>query len=128
DLMSGGVVWVDDVAFYDRFVTSSEKTQLDHLVYLAAGGASRGDWTGASRLLDSHWVYDLASARPPLTRDVAQQRVETEAAQAAHQVDNGKVTGAAAATPPAAQKSPSPASPSGIGERLKSWLPRPVRF
>ncbi len=127
DLMSGGVVWVDDVSFYDRFVTSGEKTQLDHLVYLAAGGASRGDWTGASRLLDSHWVHDLASARSPVLRDAAQQRVESEAAQAVHQIDHGKASGAAASTP-AAKKSPPSGQPTGIGERLKSWLPRPVRF
>lgn len=128
DLMSGGVVWVDDVCFYDRFVTSSEKTQLDHLVYLAAGGASRGDWTGASRLLDSHWVYDLASVRRPQQPDATTSRIDATAAQAAHQVDSGKANGAASGTPSTHQKSPAPASPSGFGERLKSWLPRPVRF
>ena len=128
DLMSDGVVWVDEVSFYDHFVTNGEKTQLDHLVYLAAGGASRGDWTGASRLLDSHWVHDLATARGPVNRGASQPHVVGEAAQAAHQIDSGGTNGAGSPSPPAGKNSPAAGQPLGIGERLKSWLPRPVRF
>lgn len=59
DMISEGVVWVDDVVFSDAFLTETEKNQWDHTVYLAAGGVSRGDYWGVSRLLDSHWSLRL---------------------------------------------------------------------
>lgn len=59
DMISDGVVWVDDVVFSDSFLTQAEKTHWDHTVYLAAGGVSRGDYWGVSRLLDSHWSLRL---------------------------------------------------------------------
>ncbi|TVQ02600.1 MAG: hypothetical protein EA381_03070 [Planctomycetaceae bacterium] len=59
DLVSSGVVWVDDVTFLQNFMTSPEKANWDQLVYVAVGGLSRGDLTGASRLFDSHWSVEL---------------------------------------------------------------------
>lgn len=66
DVTSDGVVWVDDVAWCDHFMTASERTRWDHLVFLAAGGISRGDLVAASRLIDSHWAIDLERADPLL--------------------------------------------------------------
>lgn len=59
DMTEPGVVWLDDVGFYDGFLTAGERTQWDHLVYLAASSAARGDFLPASRLLDSHWSVKL---------------------------------------------------------------------
>ncbi len=59
DMTEPGMVWLDDVGFYDGFLTAGERTQWDHLVYLAASSAARGDFLPASRLLDSHWSVKL---------------------------------------------------------------------
>lgn len=59
DLVSPGSVWVDDVRFWEDFMTAAERAQWDQLVYVAAGGLSRGDLVGASRLLDAHWSVAL---------------------------------------------------------------------
>jgi hypothetical protein len=59
DLVSSGVVWVDDVTFLQDFMTGPEKANWDQLVYVAVGGLSRGDLTGASRLFDSHWSVEM---------------------------------------------------------------------
>jgi hypothetical protein len=59
DMTEPGMVWLDDVGFYDGFLTGGERTQWDHLVYLAASSAARGDFLPASRLLDSHWSVKL---------------------------------------------------------------------
>jgi len=59
DLVSSGVVWVDDVTFLQDFMTGPEKANWDQLVYVAVGGLSRGDLTGVSRLFDSHWSVEM---------------------------------------------------------------------
>ena len=142
DLMSAGVVWVDDIRLFDRFMTKAEATHWEHMVFLASGGVSRGDLAGATRLFDSHWLADLA---------FMQQTVETgEVATAGYLGSSAKVSAAssdvaampgnidatAAVTtdrgdinrPKVIESSAGEAGrePGGFRDRLKSWLPRPV--
>lgn len=128
DLMSAGEVWVDDIACYDQFMTAAEKTHWEHLVFLAAGGLSRGDCVGASRLFDSHWALDLVNTSPwggghsndqsSVRRAAFSPSVSSESAAALSTKGGEKIIA------PAKQ----PVSRTGWSERLKSWLPRPLRF
>jgi len=128
DLMSAGKVWIDDIACYDQFMTTAEKTHWAHLVFLAAGGLSRGDCVGASRLFDSHWALDSVNTSPWGGEQTNEQSSVRRAAF------NPSVSSesAAALSPNGGQKitapSKQPASRPGWSERLKSWLPRPLRF
>ena len=133
DLMSAGEVWVDDIQCYDQFMTAAEKTHWEHLVFLAAGGLSRGDCVGASRLFDSQWALDLVNPSP------AGNRQSPSASPVRRAAFNPSVTGATAKSPadsplPAEQnkntpsKIKQPAPRTGWTDRLKSWLPRPLRF
>ncbi|HBJ38748.1 MAG TPA: hypothetical protein DDZ51_29155, partial [Planctomycetaceae bacterium] len=105
DLMSAGEVWVDDIACYDQFMTTAEITQWEHLVFLAAGGLTRGDCIGASRLFDSHWALDLLYASP--NRD-GQPSGTTSVRRAAFNPSvNGEGTKSSVVSPaPAEQKTP----------------------
>lgn len=131
DLMSSGEVWVDDIVCYDQFMTAAEKTHWEHVVFLAAGGLPRGDCVAASRLFDSHWALDLVDPSPT---DKGQSASVSSVRRA---VFNPSVTGAkaelssdsSAATqqmPPLKTDPPRPRP--GWSDRLKSWLPRPLRF
>jgi len=127
DLMSGGEVWIDDITCYDQFMTAAEKTHWEHLVFLAAGGLSRGDCGGASRLFDSHWALDFVNASPWAGGQTNEQSSVRRAAF------NPSVTSEPAASSPKAgpkvtAPATQPASRPGWSERLKSWLPGPLRF
>lgn len=131
DLMSAGEVWVDDIACYDKFMTAAEKTHWEHLVFLAAGGLSRGDCVGASRLFDSHWAFDLLNPSP-MSNDHSPNTSPVRRAAFNPNITGGAAKSSAALPAPAEQKSQSktkqPESRSGWSDRLKSWLPRPLRF
>jgi hypothetical protein len=130
DLMSAGEVWVDDIVCYDQFMTAAEQTQWEHLVFLAAGGLSRGDFVNASRLFDSHWGLDLL---PSYSADsvAAQPSVPVRRAAFSPSVVGENVNSTAAEVVPHATKSQPKSSrehnSGGWADRLKSWLPRTLR-
>jgi hypothetical protein len=131
DMMSAGVVWIDDIACYDHFMTATEKTHCEHMVFLAAGGISRGDCIGASRLLDSHWALDLFHPGPTPPIQTADGSIVRPAAfipgvnQSKNQPPTGDPT---TRVPNAVPKLPTAETRPGLGERLKSWIPGPLRF
>lgn len=131
DLMSAGEVWVDDIACYDQFMTGAEKTQWEHLVFLAAGGLSRGDFVGASRLFDSHWSPEWVSGAP-LQRTHANSGQQVRRAHFNPSVSDQSVNSTGESKAPTVPKSPSRTnqgtSNSGFTDRLKSWIPRPFRY
>jgi hypothetical protein len=131
DLMSAGEVWVDDIACYDRFMTAAEKTQWEHLVFLAAGGLSRGDFVGASRLFDSQWALDLVDPSPVGNQKSVGVSAVHRAAFNPSVVD-GPVELSTDSPVPVEQKTPSktkqPVPRANWSDRLKSWIPRPLRF
>ena len=111
DVMSEGTVWVDDIKSESEFLTSSEKTQLQSQVFLALGGISKGEWSHASRLLESHWVQHMLNSPPSDPRPVI---IQTEKATGLEPAVNEKVN--------SVENTP------GIADRIKGWLPRPMRF
>jgi len=128
DLMSPGTIWVDDVSCFDHFMTEAEKTHWEHLVYLAAGGLSRGDCIGASRLLDSHWALDLVNPTvPPSGSSALPAEIRPVAFNPSVSPDQtGERSREPRPNPPASANSVE--TRRGWGERLKSWIPSPLRF
>ena len=98
DLLSAGKVWIDDIKLYDFFLTDDERADLQSRTFLAVERMRRGDLTAAARLLDSLWGRYLMSLR---------------------------IESAPPPVPPTAE--PAESAP-GIAERMRSWLPSPLRF
>ncbi len=98
DSLSGGRVWIDDVHLHDQFPTAKERAELQSQAFLAVQGLQRGNLTPSGRLLQNHWACFLLTLGPA---PPAQQVME-----AVEPVDE---------TP-------------GVAERIRSWLPRPLRF
>jgi len=103
DLLSPGRVWIDDVQLYDFFLTQGERSGLQSQTFLAVQRMRQGDLTAAARLFDSHWGRYLMGLRVP--------RPKASEARASDE------------TPPPPQED----SP-GIAQRVKGWLPSPLRF
>jgi len=111
DVMNEGTVWIDDVKAEDAFLTAAEKTQMQSELFLALGGISKGDLSQAAKLLGSHWVQEMLGQPITSRRPVIVTSSET-LDTAAPASDNGA----------AGEQTPS------MAERLKAWLPRPIRF
>lgn len=103
DLLSPGQIWIDDVKLYDFFLTEAERSRLQSQVFLAVQRIRQEDLTAAAKLFDSHWGRYLMNLRVPVKATV-QSRAEEPVA-----------------SPP---DNPAP----GIAERVKGWLPSPIRF
>lgn len=98
DSLSAGRIWIDDVQLHDDFPTAQERADLQSQAFLAVQGLQRGNLLPVGKLLQNHWSREL------LTISVNEQPksvVET--------VDK-------------------PVESPGVAERIRSWLPRPLRF
>lgn len=111
DVMNEGTIWIDDIKAEDAFLTASEKTQMQSELFLALGGISKGDLSQSAKLLESHWVQEMLGQPLTSSRPVIVTSSETLDA-AAPVSDNGA----------SEEKIP------GIADRLKLWLPKPIRF
>lgn len=98
DSLSVGRVWIDDVRLHDWFPLAKERDDLQSQAFLAVQGLQRGNLTPSARLLQNHWAKFL-------------------------------LTQAASSPPPAViDTTELPAEPPGVAERIRSWLPRRLRF
>jgi hypothetical protein len=98
DSLSGGRVWIDDVQLHDRFPTAKERAVLQSQAFLAVQGLQRGNLTPSARLLNNYWARHLLTLGPS-----EKSKPVIEAVKRTEE------------TP-------------GVAERLRSWLPRPLRF
>ena len=99
DSLTVGRVWIDDIELHDWFPTSMERGVLQGDAFLAVQGLQRGNITPAARLLQNYWAQYLINQKlPPQVAPVAQAAEE--------------------------QSEDAP----GMADRIKSWLPRPLRF
>jgi hypothetical protein len=98
DSLSGGRVWVDDIRLHDRFPTTKERAELQSQAFLAVQGLQRGNLTPSSRLLQNHWARHLLTLDPPEELKPVIEAVEP------------------------VEQAP------GVAERIRSWLPSPLRF
>jgi hypothetical protein len=98
DSLSGGRVWIDDVQLHDRFPTAKERTEIQNQAFLAVQGLQRGNLLPSGKLLQNHWARYLLS----LGKSEQSKRV----------IENV----------------PEPMEAPGVAERIRNWLPRPLRF
>ncbi|QEG40136.1 family 10 glycosylhydrolase [Roseimaritima ulvae] len=105
DLLTPGRVWIDNVQLHDFFLTQAERSRLQTQTFLAVQRIRHDDLTGAAKLFQSHWGRYLMSLRVP-------------------QPPPRGVPGAAAEPLSVPPEEPSP----GIAERVRGWLPSPMRF
>ncbi len=97
--MSVGRVWIDNVRLHDWFPLAKERHDLQSQAFLAAQGLQRGNLTPSARLLQNHWAKSLLT--------------EAGSNQPPAVIDTAEKT---------------PEEPPGMAERIRSWLPRPLRF
>ena len=102
DSLSAGRVWVDDIQLHDWFAVATERRDLQNQAFKAVQGLQRGNLTPAATLLQNDWAQHL------LSRKIAVK--------------------AKPAAVPAAPVVPKRKEPPSVAERIKGWLPRPLRF
>ncbi len=104
DLLTPGRVWIDNIQLHDFFLTEAERSRLQSQTFLAVQRIRQDDLTAAAKLFQSHWGRYLMSLRVPPTQATP--------------------TAAIAERSIAPPQEPSP----GLAERVKGWLPSPMRF
>lgn len=98
DSLSGGRVWIDDVQLHDRFPTAKERAVLQSQAFLAVRGLQQGNLTPSARLLNNYWARHLLTLGP--------------AEKPKPVIESVKRTDEAP----------------GVAERIRSWIPRQLRF
>lgn len=98
DSLSGGRVWIDDVRLHDRFPTAKERAELQSQAFLAVQGLQRGNLTPSGRLLQNHWARHLLTHGPAKNAKRVIEAVQP------------------------------PKEPPSVAERIRNWIPRPLRF
>ncbi len=98
DNLTGGKIWVDDVHLHDRFPLENERNELQGQSFLAVQGLQRGNLAPSARAIRNDWARHLLSIEPPPTLSSEHNLKRTE--------------------------EPVP----GVADRIRGWLPRPLRF
>jgi hypothetical protein len=98
DSLSAGRVWIDDVQLHDHFPTSQERADLQSQAFLAVQGLQRGNLLPSGKLLQHDWARYLLTLGPS---EQNKRVIETL---------------------------PVSSDPPGVAERIRNWLPHPLRF
>lgn len=104
DLLGPGEVWVDDVQLYDLSFSGNELRELYRLIYRANVTLEDGQVSDCLRLLGGYWPRFL-EANVPLQSTAAEDVAQRPERQATR-----------------------PPKPTGVIDRLKGFLPEPLRF
>lgn len=99
DSLSSGRIWIDDIRLHDQFPTVGERDELQSGAFLAVQGLQKSNLAPAGRLLQNGWARYLLKLDP--LKDTEPKTTETEV-----------------------EKEEAP----GIAERIRDWIPRPLRF
>ena len=98
DSLTTGKIWVDEIQLHDHFPTAARRKALQGDAFLAVTGIQRGDLTAAARLLNKYWANNLLQQQAAPQTPIIQQATQAD------------------------QEQP------GVAQRIKSWLPRSLRF
>jgi len=98
DSVSGGQIWIDRIQLHDQFATARERDELQSLAFLAVQGLQRGNLAPCGRLLKNDWARHLLHLEEVPSADPRPK-------------PNKKT-----------ERDPS------VAERIRSWLPKPLRF
>ena len=99
DSLSSGRIWIDDIRLHDQFPTVGERDELQSGAFLAVQGLQKSNLAPAARLLQNGWARYLLKLDP--LKEIEPKISETEE-----------------------EKEETP----GIAERIRDWIPRPLRF
>ena len=101
DSLSSGRIWIDDIRLHDQFPTVGERDELQSEAFLAVQGLQKSNLAPAGRLLQNGWAQHLLKLAPlQITETTKKIEAEVE------------------------KKEETP----GIAERIRDWIPRPLRF
>ncbi|MEM6363911.1 MAG: hypothetical protein AAF745_05770 [Planctomycetota bacterium] len=152
DNVSPAPVWLDQVHVTDWFATAAERSDLQSLAFLAiqgfrnAEGFQKSDWTPTARLLQNFWAKQLLTFEAPPVVDAdapftPQSLIgmgpqdgrlvgDSSALNAASSTQTRSKTGSFEQGRSAWPRATSDESPPSIGmtDRLRRWLPSPLRF
>ncbi len=134
DSLTPGRVWIDDVHLHDQFPMESERNDLQGQSFLAVQGLQRGNIAPAARLLKNDWARHLlalnTSPLPPasaVTTPVGTKPTPLTSTDQSRSNTSSSVTTPSVA-PGVNDTEPANPAPPSTAERLRSWLPRPLRF
>ena len=99
DNLSSGQIWLDDIRLHDQFPTVGERDELQSGAFLAVQGLQKSNLAPAGRLLQNGWARYLLRLDP--LQDTQSKTTDIEE-----------------------KKEEIP----GIAERIRDWIPRPLRF
>ncbi|OYP38395.1 hypothetical protein [Rhodopirellula sp. MGV] len=118
DSLSTGKLWIDDVRLHNEFVTRAERSHLQGKVFLAIQGLQRGNYNPAAELLRNRWARHL------LTLPVSDVRAPSSGEGSS---DSGKAPQSTAELNSTGDQS-TKENRDSVAERIRGWLPRPIRF
>ncbi len=118
DSLSDGRIWIDDVHLHDWFPLESERNDLQGQSFLAVQGLQRGNIVPAARLMRNDWARYLLTTRVALPPAESQQAGEVSPPPVRDAGDKPSTTPSVISQPEVP----------GMAERLRSWLPRRLRF
>jgi len=127
DSLSTGRLWVDDIHLHDDFATQAERSALGGKVFLAIQGLQQNRPGAAADLLNNPWSLYLLSQTDAWRENVPPQHAVSNPAPA-----DAPPAGARQARMEQSSRSGADANGSQRGEsvadRIREWLPRPLRF
>ncbi|MCS7467221.1 hypothetical protein NZK35_11260 [Stieleria sp. ICT_E10.1] len=126
DSLSPGKIWIDDVHLHDRFPTGAERTALQDNAFLAIQGLQRGNLKPAVGLLNNGWSRYL------MARSHQRGTPPSDAATGNSSPASGVVHHSGSIPTPTAGRADTMAEPhpkrESVADRLRDWLPKPIRF
>lgn len=137
DSLSPGQIWIDDIHLHDHFPTHGERKALQGSAFLAIQGLQKGRLQEAADLLRNDWSQQLLANRIrrwPTSRTVAHQTaMKPNRWPKTSQGGDGGVQSRAGVQPLSAGRDQAEpqwdAEPKpSVAERIRSWLPKPLRF
>jgi hypothetical protein len=140
DSLSRGRVWIDDIQLHDWFPLSHERRQLQDQAFMAVQGLQRGRLDAASSLLQNNWAQSLLAPvvkdvdgfpnSSKIMRDHGLADASKSGAPARSRSPNNAPAGLIkdASRIPRLRRAAKAIKPPSVAERIKGWLPRPLRF
>ena len=140
DSLSRGRVWIDDIQLHDWFPLAQERRQLQDQAFMAVQGLQRGRLDAASSLLQNNWAQSLLTSRTTDVNrfqnasEIVRDRAFADASKSVRQTRTGAPKIGAAGSSKDASRMPrlrraaKTIKPPSVAERIKGWLPRPLRF
>ena len=133
DLLSPGVIRIDDVRVHRQFATTQQQESLQKRAFLAVQGFKRGNLTQSSDLLSNVHVDELlfrpeyqTPSRPVANLTASRTKVDEPGAVG----DRAEMTSdnLPSAKPGSAEATNGADDPPAISSRWRTWWPQSLRF